>query len=868
MTEHTLTELEREKFDEARLYTAYQNKIQKKLFRKGIGKIGAIISLAALGTAAAGALDYYLLDTHVTTNILHNIMQGVSYLAQPNLEIDNNLPRIFQGVYLGRLLTGGITAFALSTLGIMGINASVSSRYTKKNNIVEAVLGVPHKDMNSEIQMYKSLTGKPGDSWRKERQDYFETLSEWAKIECISECLLDANYHFEGTVPADALERKPYRRPTLDEIMTGLGKRDDRKPMDIPKNKGTRVAFALPRQPNQQQQFFEGYVFDALDIQEFVGYEVFLKKLSSAKWVLGTCGPEEVKPTSMFLRNKTKITEKLIKDEILYPFYYCAPSDKALSIALISEGTYPVERGGVATLVNEMMMELIPEYFKYQQVHFEVISHLAFTGPFKTKVSYTIPHNVHLNPPIIMYGYTMNPSIETKRELPRTGELFEAQKHVSKSKRRHTEIKHTIAQLEKAIESCDMKLFYTVADRIQYFSSNELLISSATMEYLYEEYHKTPDKDKPDFQRFQYQWRNLRQPLIYVIKSEKVPADVYYCVATGVSGVYSALAQKQFKCGLVLTEHGIYLEDRIVDLSNSPMQPFFDRKWTKTLEFYSKLVYDAAHAITTTCASNYFKQLRDGAPKEKLKLIPGSVHINEKIPTFDEPGLKDPLSFQVGMLGNVQRVKRVELFIGTADYLQSHYPEVHWTFKVMGRDDTNDKRYVEQIHTLVEQNPTLEKNFEFSPYTNYIKAFAPLDTGVLMSSSEVQPRSIMEFLSLGKPMIGLDVGGIDELINGTGVDKLGPAGMVVDVGTSEKVVKGVADAIVTLYQRKYFMLTGKKSDIPEPEESKLAYLLSQQKPMEKVGPVRMANYDFKIIMPLYAQEFMDSIVKAHEAVHA
>jgi glycosyltransferase involved in cell wall biosynthesis len=860
------TDLEREKFDEAKLYTAYQNKIQKKLIKKGVRKIGAIASLAAFGIASAGVVDYYLLNTNITEEVLSKAESSAEYLMQPNPNSESNLPRLLEDIKPGRALSIGVSGIAILTLGTMGINAAVSKKYTKKNNIVEAVFGVPHKDQNSEIEMYKSLTGKPGHMWHKERQDYFETLAEWAKIEMLSECLHDDNYLIEGSVPKEALEAKQYRRPTLDEIVEGLGKRDDRKPMELPEKKGARLSFTLPHQPNQLQQYFEGYVFDSLDTQDFVGYDVILKKLSSGKWIMGTCGPKEVKPTSIFSRNKLKEIEKQIKNEALFSQYFCVPSDKALSIALISEGTYPVQRGGVATLVNEMMAELIPAYFKNQEVHFEAVSHLANTGPYKTKISYNIPRNVHLNPPILIYGYTMNPTLEIKKELPESGDLFERKKGMSKSKRRHTEIKNTIALLEQAIESCDMPLFYKVADRMQYFSSEELLISSATLEFLYEQYHKTTDADKPDFQRFQYQWRNVRQPLVNVVKSEKVKADVYYCVATGVSGVYSALAQRQFNCGLVLTEHGIYLEDRVVDLANSPLHSFAKKTWIKTLEFYSKLVYDAAHSITTTCASNYYKQLRDGAPKEKLKLIAGSVHIVEKIPEFNDPGLKDPASFQVGMLGNVQRVKRVELFIATADYLNTQHSKIKWKFGVMGMDDNNDKRYVEQIHTLVEKNPNLN-NFEFSPYTSYVQAFAPLDTGVLMSSSEVQPRSIMEFLSLGKPMIGLDVGGIDELINGTGVDNYGPGGLVCEVGTAEKVVKGVADAILTLYLRKHLLLTGKKSSIPEPEDSKLSYLLEQKMPMEKVGPRRMAeSYDFRKIMPLYAQEYMDSIVKAREAM--
>ena len=72
-----------------------------------------------------------------------------------------------------------------------------------------------------------------------------------------------------------------------------------------------------------------------------------------------------------------KDIEKLIQKEALHNTFYCKPAENAFSIALISEGTYPVTRGGVAVLVGDMMAELVPKYFNNRPVHFEIISHLA-----------------------------------------------------------------------------------------------------------------------------------------------------------------------------------------------------------------------------------------------------------------------------------------------------------------------------------------------------------------------------------------------------------------------------------------------------------------------------------------------------------
>ncbi|MFP4400631.1 MAG: GT4 family glycosyltransferase PelF [Candidatus Woesearchaeota archaeon] len=866
MKKKILSDLEKIKLDEAKLYSAKQSNIMKRLSGKVISNIAKACSVAILGTAALGALDLYVLNTGTAFSAINDVSDKIGYFLEddPETEIEN--PRILENTYLTDILSGGILAFAAGTLGILGINKAVSKKYRDQNTIAEAVLSVPHKDVNSEKEMYENLTGKDASKWKKERKRYFNTLSEWAKVETISACLYDDNFHLGNDVPEEMLSRKPYHRPNLEEILEGLSKQDGRGPFILPKRNVARVAFSLPKQPNQAQSYFEGFIFEDLETTEFQGYEIVLKKLSSGEWVIGTYGPDKVKLPGIFSRKKSSVYEKMIKEEALKLLYYNEASEDELTIGLVSEGTYPVSRGGVASLVNEMIEELIPDYFNKQKVHWEVISHLALIGPYNTKISYKIPDNAHVNPPIIIYGYTMNPSFDEKKKLPKTGvpddtfgQTYDRMTG-SKEEIRKNGIKRTLSQLETSIKTCNINLFYKTAEMMQFFSADELMISPAALEFLYEKYHEIDEPDKPDFSSFQYQWRNLRQPLIYVVKSEKVKADVYYSVVTGTSGVYAALAKREHGSGIVLTEHGIYKEDRLVDIANSPFTPFLAKRWEETLDFYSRLSYDAAHTITTTCTSNRYKQLRDGADESKLRFIPGAVHIKGGIPKYDHFGLKDPDYFEVGMLGNVQRVKRAELFINTADLMIRNHPEINWKFRIMGRDDPYDPRYVDQIHTLVDNNPVLKNSFEFSPYTNYKEAFGPLDCGVLMSSSEVQPRSVMEFLSLGKPMLALDVGGIDELINGTGVDEYGPAGIVVGVGTNDNVVKGMSDAILTMYLRKHYMLTGKNSSIIPPDKNTLSNLISQKIPMEEVGPKRMAeSYDMDLIMPLYAKEYLASI---------
>lgn len=853
--------LSNEKFREAIVYTAAQDNIQKGIFRRALRRAGKTGLVTAAGIVSIGAIDYFFIQSGATQSVLDSIISNYDRLTQ--IDPDSNLPLILSKDYRHWLLTASILLFGFYSLGAWGINSFSSKAYNRRNDMVQAVLRVPHDNRESEYDRYNSLTGKTQKAWERDLHDYFRVVAEWGRIENRTLAIRDDNLQIGTRVPEGVYQQKTYLRPDLEDIILGLNQREDREKMLIPESRGTKVAFSLPLQINQPQMYFEGRVFDDLAYaKDFLGLEIVCKQLSSEQWVIGSCGPEK---SRSFLFGKRKRLAAAIQDEILYPFYYSTPSDDDLSIALVLEATYPVERGGVATLISAMMRDLKPEYFNGRELHYEVISILGFTGPYKTRISYEFPRNAHMNPPIIVFGHTMNPSLDIIQDLTENRTLFPLLRGENKSNQRSRELKQTIFDLEDAIASFDFKGFYNVADRIKYFSADEILFSAETLEALHDIYHQPHDKDKPSFERFQYQWRDLRQPLVYIIKSKKAHANIYYSLLTGVGGVYSALAKREFNAGLVLTEHGIYREDRLVDIANSGMDPFFARKWGQAFDFYSRLVYDAADSITTLCESNRAKQIRDGAPEHKTKIIRVGISLDRPKPSIESPGLYDPKSFTVGMLGNVQPVKQVELFISAAEYLSQKYKSINWQFHVMGRDDPHAKSYAVQIHKRVEQNDELQKIFHFSPYTNYVDAFTPLDVGVLTSSSEVLPVSIIEFISLGKLMIAMDVGGISELINGVDIngnkiDDYGPAGLLVGVNTPENVSKDVADAILTMYLRKCYLLTGKRSDIPEPTPGKLDYLLRQRIPIEEAGPKRIkASFYSDVVLPLYAQEFMRSM---------
>jgi len=842
-----------------RLVEAAQDDVQKRLFRKalwGVTKTG----IATLGlTAGIGALDYYLHQPGLTHNIIEGIAAGYQYLQQ--IDPATGKPLIAD-IYKPWLLSGSICAFTVGSLGWWALNSIASTTYSKKNTIADAVLSVSHQSIQSELDTYARITHKPAYRWEQIRADYFDVLVELAQL---SEAVLvakDGNLLLKTTYPKKA-SKYAYIRPTLEQIVDGLNTRKDFEHMDIPNGKIRRVTFPLPLEPNQAQMYCEAYIFQDKDREAakgFLGFDVFSKRISNTEWVIGSIGPQRPKHYSLNFNTRIKSFPDVetIKRGILNPLYYRNPPQDAVALAYITEATYPVARGGVSSVVHQMIRDLKPEHLNAQRIHNEVVPLIGFPGTFKTRISYDPTDNTHINPAIVLYGHTKNPSLDIKADI--IGNQLFSGRLIGETEERYRsrELKRLIFDFEKAFAEHDTSLFYDVADRMQFFSLDEILNSKETLEVLHNLYYQIHDEEKPDFKYYQNEWRVLRRAPLVVIKSKKVEADVYYTLLTGVAGVYAALAKREYgekfkqKKKVVLTEHGIFAEDIRVFLANTSMHPYLRQMWERALDFYSKITYQAADKITTLCTTNYNKQIRDGAPADKMEVIPVGIGLDPTPITQEFPNLQDPRSFSFGLLGNVQPVKRIELIIAVAENLQNHYGKcVDWNCYVMGRDDEDSPAYARQIHSAVDHSSVLKGIFHFRPYSgDYRVAYGHLDTGILLSASEVMPVAIIEFMYCSKIPIGRDVGAVDELINGH--DNYGPAGLVLPIDTFENEVESAANAILALYLRKYYKLTGQKSTIDPPLGYDMDWLLTHD--FESIGLKRTKErFNTTIVLPKYGK---------------
>ncbi|MFP4498196.1 MAG: GT4 family glycosyltransferase PelF, partial [Vulcanimicrobiota bacterium] len=276
-------------------------------------------------------------------------------------------------------------------------------------------------------------------------------------------------------------------------------------------------------------------------------------------------------------------------------------------------------------------------------------------------------------------------------------------------------------------------------------------------------------------------------------KSRVPDARLYYSPLTGYAGITAALAKVKYRRPMLLTEHGIYYRERMMELEKANWiyeqkhRDFIIRSlygglkklWNHMFFGMSKIAYINADRITTLFTDNRQMQLEAGADFEKISIIPNGIKTSlfDHIPVKDIEGRK---TFIVALVGRVVSIKDVKTYIWAARNVEDRMPG-RVKFKILGSYD-EDREYYNDCRALVELLGLRDVvNFEGS--VNLTEYYKNVDLVALTSISEGQPLSIMEAMASAIPSVATNVGACKELLYGRNeLDmKMGKCGIITDV---------------------------------------------------------------------------------------
>ena len=455
-------------------------------------------------------------------------------------------------------------------------------------------------------------------------------------------------------------------------------------------------------------------------------------------------------------------------------------------ICLILEGTYPYVFGGVSTWVHQLLM-MFPEW-KFA---------LFFLGAQKNpedKPKYDLPPNVTVLEEVYLFDHG-DEKAQTSYPKSSWKPFYEAIRKLG------------IRPLSG--DQADLDLIASIIDHVsahRRLDFESFWNSRETWSVVQEIYQRYAVDES--FLNFFWTTRFLIQPLWKLARAmDRLPvAKMYHTACTGYAGIAAALISARHDRRLVLTEHGIYLRERIADICRSPWipdqlvrRPNLDeplgtlrRMWIMFFELAGHLCYTQSDSIVSLFGKNARAQEHFGADPAKISIIPNGIQTEQFLPVKakrDERRKREPHSKVVGFLGRVVSIKDIKTLLRTARKVCDRFPEA--VFLIAGPPD-EEPAYFAECKELQEQL-NLETSVVFTGPADRNEFLPSIDVMMLTSISEGLPFVIIESLAAGVPVVSTDVGACSEILLGRPDESpaLGSAGLVAEVGNSDQLARHV-----------------------------------------------------------------------------
>lgn len=457
---------------------------------------------------------------------------------------------------------------------------------------------------------------------------------------------------------------------------------------------------------------------------------------------------------------------------------------ETVDILLIAEGTYPFEKGGVASWIYDII-------YNMPELRFGVIFLGAHKGLYH-EYAYPVPNNmVYLQ---LVYLFSDKEDNDTT-------------KPTSVNKRFDFERISKLHEVFKASHGCPKGLIESIEDigRIidpdDGFDYYQFLRSDKAWDFITHEY--SCYSTDPSFINYFWNIRNMHEPLWVLEEAVKNSpmTKVVHTISTGYAGLLAAMLHQRYDYPLVLSEHGIYTRERNIELLQSSMLINLDmlvssRKnftyqhelWLKFFDSLARMCYHYSDLIISLFSSAQKQQIAGGADPDKSRIIANGVDV------VKYAALRRPATMSVPKIicfvGRFVRIKDIKTFIRSIGLILSRDPSIKAWIKMVGGGDAD---YLEECKDYIN---LLDLNDKIIFVMDGDMPFILEKIGILVltSISEGMPLVMLESMAAGIPVIATDVGACREIIEGKNeADKLiGRCGAIIAIADATT----LADAAV------------------------------------------------------------------------
>ncbi len=446
-------------------------------------------------------------------------------------------------------------------------------------------------------------------------------------------------------------------------------------------------------------------------------------------------------------------------------------------VCIIVEGCYPYVSGGVSAWID-WLIKSQPE------LSFEVVA--LWPKPTTQKPRYALPPNVTALHHVYLQDFGAEP-VKRLRLPPNIGELGAALGDLM--------AKGGLAPLTR--------LDRALADTRTRLPLPAVFNSPVAWDIARRSYEA--EMPYGSFLHFFWAWRALLGGLLATLEFPLPRAKVYHTISTGYAGVLAARAALETGRPALLTEHGIYTNERriellmadwvadTVDKGHALDDPRFDLRdmWVRAFEAYARTCYEGCTEVITLYEDNQQAQRLLGAAPGNLRVIANGIDLKRFANL--QPALADARP-TVALIGRVVPIKDVKSFITAAAILRQRVPGL--AAVVIGPTDEDPKYFAECAALVADLG--LGDTVEFTGQVNIVDHLPRIHVMTLTSLSESQPLVILEAGAAGIPFVATNVGSCREILEGRAdeVPALGPGGIVTGLVAPGEIADAVASLLL------------------------------------------------------------------------
>jgi len=435
--------------------------------------------------------------------------------------------------------------------------------------------------------------------------------------------------------------------------------------------------------------------------------------------------------------------------------------DRKPVILFETEGTYPYSGGGVSTWAHILCSKL------REEINFII---LALTGMPYVKSQYELSQNIKSIIHIPQWG-TAEPISYIDRHTPFS-------EHIQRKSRTDQKvirtifmplfrdlIRHVLDPFKPAKTSGELIYgfwkYYQVFDYKTTLSSP--LVWSEFKQQLNSYRSAGPSEEEPKMidVTFGMRWiYHFMLPL--AVPLPKVSAT--HSSLAGFPAIASIAAKYEYGTPMVLTDHGVYIRERLVNVSQTRMSYFSKKLLLDLATFITRTVYHYADIIAPVTSVHKKWEVEFGGGEEQIRAIYNGVDTDKFIPRPKPEHLRDTPT--VVAAAHLFELKDIETMIRCCDFARREIPNIR--FILYGSLNV-DREYVRKCKLLV-QELGVGSHFKIGGFHNAPhELFCEGDISILTSISEGFPYTVIEAMSCGRPVVATDVGGVSEAIGDCGI---------------------------------------------------------------------------------------------------